>query len=241
MTSTSEKVLAIIPARGGSKGLPRKNILPLGGEPLVTYTIEAAKGCSSIDRVILSTDSLEIANIGKQLGVEVPFIRPSELATDTAHPYQVLQHAVEYLKNTEDYIPDIIITLQPTSPLRTSNHIEALINVLQSNRELDSAISICETPFSPYWMFTINHEVLRPFVDDKKDYSLTRRQDLNKVYKPNGAVYATRYELLIEQNIIFSAFASGKTGYIIMDPISSLDIDTQIDFNIVESILRDNQ
>ena len=239
MTSSSTKVLAIIPARGGSKGLPKKNILPLDGKPLVAYTIESAKDCSLIDRTILSTDSHEIAEIGKEWGVEVPFIRPSELATDTAHPYKVLQHAIRFLESTEDYIPDIILTLQPTSPLRTSKHIHELINVIQNNFELDSAISVCETPFSPYWMFTADDNILRPFVVDGNNYSLFRRQELNRVYKPNGAVYATRYDLLMKENIIFSAFTSGKTGYIAMDQISSLDIDTQLDFDIAEAILRD--
>lgn len=241
MIQTSENVLAVIPARGGSKGLPKKNLLPLLETPLVAYTIEAAKKCSSLDRIILSTDSQDIANIGIDHGIEVPFIRPSELATDVAHPYKVLQHAVNYLASTEDYTPNIIVTLQPTSPLRTSNHIDEVVNVLQNNPKMDSAISVSETPFSPYWMFTINNDILLPFVSDGTDYSLTRRQDLNKVYKPNGAVYATTYKLLMNNNIIFSAFSSGNTGYVVMDDISSLDIDTELDFKLVEAVLRDRE
>ena len=233
--------MAVIPARGGSKGLPGKNILLLMGKSVLVYTVEAALQARSLDRVILSTDSEEIAEVGRLAGAEVLFMRPAELATDSAHPTAVLEHAVTYLEETEGYITELVVTLQPTSPLRVSSDIDDAVQLLQNNGEMDSVITIMEVGLPPYWVLRTDGPYLRPFIDDGIDYSLMRRQELEQTYRPNGAVYVTRRELLKNRGLIFSAFSQGKTGYVLMDPIRSLDIDTQTDFTVIESILKDRQ
>jgi CMP-N-acetylneuraminic acid synthetase len=234
-------VVAVIPARGGSKGLPGKNILLLMGKSVLVYTVEAALQARSLDRVILSTDSEEIAEVGRLAGAEVLFMRPAELATDSAHPTAVLEHAVTYLEETDGYITELVVTLQPTSPLRVSSDIDDAVQLLQNNGEMDSVITIMEVGLPPYWVLRTDGPYLRPFIDDGTDYSLMRRQELEQTYRPNGAVYVTRRELLKNRGLIFSAFSQGKTGYVLMDPIRSLDIDTQTDFTVIESILKDRQ
>lgn len=232
------KVLAVIPARGGSKGLPGKNILPLQGKPVLAYTIEAALNARTLDRVILSTDSEEIAAVGREAGVEVPFIRPKELATDDAHPTTVLEHAVTYLSETDGYDVDLVVTLQPTSPLRVAADIDDAVRLLQNNPDMDSVITVKEVELPPYWVLKLDGKYLRPFVDDGTDYSLMRRQEMEQTYRPNGAVYVTRRELLKNRSVIFSAFSQGKTGYVLMEPIRSLDIDSRTDFKVIEAVMQ---
>jgi CMP-N-acetylneuraminic acid synthetase len=232
------KVLAVIPARGGSKGLPGKNIMPLLGKPVLAYTVEAALQARTLDRVILSTDSEEIAEVGRKSGVEVPFIRPPELATDDAHPTAVLEHAITYLAETDGYDVELVVTLQPTSPLRVAGDIDDAVQVLQNNPDMDSVITVKEVDLPPYWILRLDGQYLRPFVDDGTDYSLMRRQELEQTYRPNGAVYVTRKELLKDRGLIFSAFSNGKTGYVLMEPIRSLDIDTETDFKVIEAVMR---
>lgn len=234
-------VVAVIPARAGSKGLPGKNILPLLGKPVLVYTVEAALQARTLDRVILSTDSEEIAEVGRRAGVEAPFLRPPELATDSAHPTAVLEHAITYLADTEGYETELVVTLQPTSPLRLAGDIDDAVRLLQGNPNMDSVITIMEVGLPPYWVLRTDGPYLRPFVDDGTDYSLMRRQELEQTYRPNGAVYVTRRELLKDRGLIFSAFSQGKTGYIIMDPIRSLDIDTETDFKVIEAVLKGQQ
>ena len=230
-------VVAVIPARGGSKGLPGKNLLSLRGRPVLAYTAEAARQARTIDRLLLSTDSPEIAQIGKQCGLHVPFLRPAHLATDTAHTPPVIEHAVSFLEEREGCRVDLVVTLQPTSPLRLSQHIDEAVTLLQRNPELDSVITVSQVELPPFWMFRLKGQLLRPFVDDGVDYSLKERQEMAPVYRPNGAVYVTRRRLLKEKGVLFSAFAGGNTGYVIMDPVSSLDIDTRTDFMVIEAAL----
>ena len=232
------KVVAIIPARGGSKGLPGKNILPLLGKPVLAYTAEAARQATTLDRIILSTDSEEIAQAGKEWGLEVPFLRPDHLATDTAHPTAVIEHAVSFLEEQEGYQVDLLVTLQPTSPLRCSHHIDQTVRLVQEQPEFDSAITVAEVEVPPFWMFKRHGDLLQPFVDDGVNYSLRRRQELEQLYRQNGAVYVTRRWLLKDQGILFSAYGGGSTGYLLMDQISSLDIDTKADFLVIESVLK---
>jgi len=236
--SNSGNVVAVIPARGGSKGLHRKNILPLQGKPVLAYTIEAALTAKTLDRVILSTDSEEIANIGREYSIEVPFMRPAELATDSAHPTAVLEHAVTHLEQQENYPVDLVVTLQPTSPLRSAENIDQAVSCLKQHPEFDSVITVKEVDLPTYWILRLDGSKLRPFVDDGEDYSLKRRQEMEQHYRPNGAVYVTRRSLLKDHGLIFSAYTGGSTGYVIMDPESSLDIDTKFDFTIIESALQ---
>lgn len=232
-------IVAVIPARGGSKGLPKKNILPLLGKPVLAYTAEAAQHARTLDRIILSTDSEEIAQVGRECGLEVPFLRPDNLSTDTAHPTAVLEHTLSFLEQTEGYSVDVVVTLQPTSPLRKAGDIDSTVDLLLRKEELDSAITVEEVHIPPFWMFLEQDGLLKSFVDDGTNYSLMRRQELEQVYQQNGAVYATRRWLLKDQQIIFSAYTGGNTGYIPMDPISSLQIDTPADYQIIEAVLRE--
>jgi len=239
-TGNGGHIIGVIPARGGSKGLPRKNILPLMGKPLLAYTVETAQRARTLDRVILSTDSEEIAAVGRQYGVEVPFIRPAHLATDTAHPTAVMKHAVSFLED-EAYAVDLVVILQPTSPLRQPEHIDQAVHLLQENSELDSVVTVQEVDHPAFSNLRAQGSVLSPFVNDGVDYSQKRRQDLERMYRPNGAVYVTRRWLLMEKGVIFSAFVGGKTGYLLMDPFSSLEIDTRIDLMVIEAVLQEQR
>ena len=237
-TNHRGNVVAIIPARGGSKGLPGKNILPLMGKPVLAYTAEAARQAATLDRVILSSDSPEIAEVAKAHGIEVPFLRPAHLATDTSHPTAAIEHLLSFLEEEEGYETEIVVTLQPTSPLRLPEHIDQAVNLLRENTKLDSVITVQEVVLPPFWMLLKDCSRLRPFIDDGVDYSLIRRQDLERVYKPNGAVYATRRQLLREKGVIFSAFSGGNTGYVVMDQATSLEIDTRTDFMVIEAVMK---
>ena len=219
--------------------MPGKNILPLNGKPLLAYTAHAAQQAKTLDRVVLSTDSEEIAEVGRRYDLEVPFLRPAHLATDTAHTPPVIEHAVSFLEEREGYQVDIVVTLQPTSPLRRPEHIDKVVNLLWERPQLDSVITVSEVELPPFWMFRLHGELLRPFVDDGVDYSLTERQEMDRVYRPNGAVYATRRWLLRERGVLLSAFAGGSTGYVIIDQANSLDIDSSTDFMVVEAMLKD--
>ena len=143
------KIVGVIPARSGSKGIPNKNIKPLAGRPLIYYTIQAGLESRLLNRLLVSTDSPEIEDIAKGYGAEVPFLRPAELAQDDTPRLPVVQHAARYLEKTEGYKPDIMVTLQPTSPLRRAEHIDAAIDMLISTKA-DRVLSVCEAEHSPY-------------------------------------------------------------------------------------------
>lgn len=231
-------VIGVIIARGGSKGLPNKNLRRLGGKPLVAYTIQAAQAATVLDRVILSTDSSEIAGVGRRYGAEVPFIRPKSLARDTTHTPPVIEHAARYLERREGMRIDIVVTLQPTSPFRRPEHIDAAVKRLAADPKLDSVITVRRAVFPPFWMFTTQSGRLVPFVNDETDYSLRERQELPSIYQPNGAVYATRRRVLAERGVIFAAFGGGRTGFVEMDELASVDIDGAVDLMLAELLLR---
>lgn len=185
------KVLAIIPARGGSKRIPYKNIKLLFGKPLIAYTIEEAKKSQYIDRVIVSTDSEEIKKVSLGLNGEVPFLRPEELSDDNSTDFGAFAHAVNWLKENENYIPDIVVQLRPTSPLRLASHIDRAIELLAENPGSDSVRTVTEPEQSPYKMYKINDEgLLSPLLkidSDKESFNLPQ-SSLPKVYKHVGYV-----------------------------------------------------
>jgi CMP-N,N'-diacetyllegionaminic acid synthase len=227
-----KKFLGVILARGGSKGLPGKNIRLLNGKPLIAYTIEAAIDCKEIDRVIVTTDSKEIADISRKYGAEVPFMRPANLAKDTTHTPPVIIHAVKELEK-EGYDPDYVITLQPTSPLRKVEHLSSGIKtILKTGSE--SLMSVKEADFPPFWLVEYRKGRLHPFVKSKTDYFCLERQQLPKVYQPNGAVYITKKDVLLIKRILITKDCSA----IIMDHESSLDVDTKLDFEFIESVMK---
>lgn len=226
------KILAIVPARGGSQGVPRKNIRILAGRPLIAYTINAALESKYHLRVVVSTDDESIAEIAKGIGAEVPFLRPSHLARNDTPMLPVLQHAMECLKK-DGYRPDIIVVLQPTSPLRTSKHIDQAISILV-NTGADSVVSVCEVEYSPYWMKKIDQSGrVAPFLDTEKEYN--RRQDLPKVYRLNGAIFITRPDIIMNEDRLLG----DDTRAYIMEPEDSIDIDTEFDFRVAELIMKE--
>lgn len=163
-------MLALVPARGGSKGVPGKNIRPLAGKPLISYTINAALRSEYQLRVVVSTDDVRIAEVSRAAGAEVPFLRPQELALDETPTLSVVQDALHWLKEHEAYEPEIVVLLQPTSPLRTAQHIDEGIRLLLETGA-DSVISVCEAEHSPYWMWRVDSEgrVTR-FMEEGSEY-----------------------------------------------------------------------
>ncbi len=233
-----QTVVGVVLARGGSKGLPGKNVTRLGGRPLIAYTILAAKAARTLDRVILTTDSPHIAAVGRRYGAETPFLRPAHLARDTTHTPPVIEHAVRHLERHEGYRVDIVVTLQPTSPFRRPEDIDRGVRVLGNDPGLDSVISVKEAAVPPYWVFRPRRGRLYPFVADGTDYFLKERQQLPPTVQPNGALYVTRRRLLATRGVLVSAFDGGRTGYVLMDGLSSVDIDGPMDLVMAKLLIR---
>jgi len=231
---TDKKILAIIPARAGSKRLPGKNSKVLCGKPLVQWTIEAALKCSSISKVIVSTDCENIAEIAKKCGVPVPFLRPKEIAGDTATAIDVVKHTVSYLnKQAENY--DYIVWLQPTSPLRSSDNIIEALNVVES-KNAAGVISVCECDHSPLWSNTLDEEgSMKNFLTSflKKN---PRSQALPTYYRLNGAIYIAKVEDLLNEGTFF--LENDLFSYV-MSRESSVDIDHHLDFKLAEFLLAE--
>lgn len=224
------KPLIVIPARGGSKGVPRKNIKVLGDKPLIQYTIDAAKGVFDDEFICVSTDDFEIKSVVEQLGLKVPFLRPNELASDTAGTYEVLLHAISYYES-KGYFPDTLILLQPTSPFRTSAHIKEALKLYHES--IDMVVSVKETKANPYYI--LFEEDRNGYLKKTKEANFTRRQDCPKVWEYNGAIYIINVKALKEKTI--SQFT--KVCKFEMDETSSHDIDTLLDWRIAEIILQD--
>jgi len=227
-------MIALIPARGGSKGLPRKNILPLHGKPLIAYTIEAALAAKHISEVMVSTDSEEIANVAKKYGAQVPFMRPPELATDTA---LAIDNYVHFLKTIGEmgYNNQELTVLLPTAPLRDATDIDASIEIFR-DRKADSVISFYEAPHPVQWYKYIDDKgVLRNLNPESE--KLANRQEERKSYLPNGAIYVFRSEILVNQR----AYYTDKTFPYIMPAKKSVDIDTSFDFELAEFLLSKNR
>jgi len=223
------KIIAIIPARGGSKGIPRKNIKLLNDKPLIAYSIEAALKSRRVNRVIVSTEDREIAEISKRYGAEV-IDRPKELARDDSPTIDAILHALGLLEKSE-YIPDVVVLLQPTSPLRNAEDIDNAIELFLSN-DCESVVSVCEIERSPYWSFKIENGYLKPIFGG--NYVKMRRQDLPKAYMPNGAIYIATPETLRK----YKSFYCPKTVPYIMPLERSVDIDNEIDFMLAALIMK---
>lgn len=227
-----KKILAIIAARGGSKRLPRKNILDLAGKPLLAWSIDAAKNSRYIDRVILSSDDAEIIKVAQEFGCDVPFIRPKELAEDTTRSIDVVTHALRSLEDVYDYV----ILLQPTSPLRTSQDIDSAIE-LCLEKEATSVIGICEMEHSPLWSNTLDESMsMENFLDEK--YNNSRSQDLPTYYRVNGAFYMSKVKSVLNEETFFvkeNIYGS------LMSQEHSVDIDTKLDFIVAKAILKERK
>lgn len=226
------RTLAIIPARGGSKRLPRKNVLDLGGKPLIAWTIEAALGCPFIDEVMVTTDDEEIAEIAKRYGANVPFLRPAKLASDTATSFDTIKHSIDFYQYELGEKYDFVVLLQPTSPLRNAQNISKAFDLLCCNKA-DAIVSVCEAEHSPLWMNTlpVDHSMCGFMQNEFKNI---RGQDLPKYYRLNGAIYiCLTTRLLEEKSLIFS---NNIFAYI-MSKESSVDIDHIVDLKLASCLL----
>jgi len=223
-------VLAVIPARGGSKGIPNKNLAPLCGRPLLAYTADAVKGSTRITRAIVSTDDARIADGARALGLDVPFMRPAALAGDDVAMLPVLQHAISEME-AKGFAADVLVLLQPTSPLRRAGHIDGAIEQLQRTGA-DSVVSVTEVPhqFNPVSVMRIEDGFLKPYLDAP---TVTRRQDKPRIFARNGpAVLAVRADV-VKGGSLYGATSSP----FLMTAEDSLDIDTPWDLRLVESVL----
>lgn len=225
------RVLGIITARGGSKGVPRKNIRELAGKPLLAWTAEAARSARRLARVVLSTDDEEIAEVGRRHGLDVPFMRPAELALDTTPSLPVLQHVVTTLEAAGDRY-DAICLLQPTNPLRRPETIDGCVDLLLLSGA-DSVVTVLPVPaeYNPHWVFFRGDGgALAPVM---RGPLIPRRQDLPPAFHREGQVYVTRRDVMIEQNSLYGAHTY---GYLI-DPAWTVNIDTQDDWERAEALL----
>lgn len=228
----NKKVLAIIPARGGSKGVPHKNVKSLNGKPLIGWTIEESLKSQYIDKLMVSTEDKDIAKISKDFGSEVPFLRPEKLALDSTPGIAPILHAVKWFKNRNcDF--DYIMCLQCTSPFRTHLQIDEAIEKL-FEKDADSIISVCESEITPYWMKKIEDGRLKNFLDEGVFY--TRRQDAPKVYRLNGAIYMAKIQVILN---IKNWYTENTIPYV-MDRMSSVDIDNMLDFKFAEFLMKEN-
>lgn len=230
MRNIKSKILGIIPARGGSKGIPRKNIKKLCGKPLISYVFNAAIKCDLITELILTTDDFEIAEIGKSLGMEVPFIRPKELSNDTAKSIDVVKHAIlemERIKKTEF---EYIILLQPTCPFTTTKQIEETIELIQK-KELDTVSTVTNVAHShPSFMYIQENSEFKKLINENKDYS--SRHQLPKVFVRCGNIYVAKKEFVFSNGKLLG----GKKDFLEIDTKHAVNIDEPIDWVIAEAI-----
>jgi CMP-N,N'-diacetyllegionaminic acid synthase len=229
--SESGSVLALVPARGGSKGVPGKNLKPLAGRTLLDYVAAAARESGAIDRVVLTTDDEAIAAAGRHAGLEVPFMRPAALAHDDTPMLPVLKHAIGALI-AAGWTPELVVLLQPTSPLRTPAHVRTAVDWLRRTGA-DSVVTVVEVPrhLSPDYVMKIENGVLRPFLPEGA--RVTRRQDARLAYSRDGTVYAFRRDTLER----FDSIYGEDCQPLVIDAAESLSIDTAEDWAAAERIL----
>lgn len=224
-------VLGIVPARGGSTGVPGKNVRPLAGHTLLDYTARSARESGVLDRVILSTDSPEIADAGRRAGLEVPFMRPAALAGDDTPMLPVVQHALESLARG-GWSPEMIVLLQPTSPLRRPDHIRDAVTTLRATKA-DSIVTVVEVPrhLSPDYVMRIDEGRLQPFLPEGA--RVTRRQDARPAYSRDGTVYAF-WRATLER---FGGIYGDDCRPLLIDAQESLSIDSPADWDAAERLL----
>ncbi len=220
------KVLAVIPARGGSKGVPRKNIRMLAGKPLIAWTIEAAMGSGVVDQLVVSTDDEEIGQIALAWGAEVPGLRPAALARDETGSMEVVLHVAKQID-----VFDWLLLLQPTSPLRSADDIRGIMT-FALERRAPSVVSVCESSSSPVWMYNLDAHARLSSILPNGDHTY-RRQELSPAYQLNGALYLMRREWLLTN----TRFVGDDTLGYSMPPERSADINTQLDWEWVEFLL----
>lgn len=226
-------ILAIIPARGGSKGLPGKNIKLLCGKPLIAWSIESGLGSKYLDDVMVTTDSQEIADVARQYGASVPFLRPAELASDTATSFDVVKHTIDFYVNELGQRFDYVVLIEPTSPLRENNDIDRMLEkIISVADEYDAIISLGEVHEHPAIMKRTVGEGLQPYRSEL--VMATRRQDNDKAYFPYGVAYIARTDSLLQQKTFYVA----KATYFFIKRYQCYEIDDIYDFLAIENILK---
>ncbi|MGH9363793.1 MAG: cytidylyltransferase domain-containing protein [Thermoanaerobaculia bacterium] len=226
------KVLGLIPARGGSKGIPRKNIKLLAGKPLLQYTAEAALGARRLSRVVLSTEDEEIARVGRQCGLEVPFLRPLSLAQDETPTLPVVEHALKWFEEKGERW-DAVCVLQPTSPLRRPGDIDGAVDLLQRT-DADAVITVLPVPaeYNPHWVY-FRREDGSLYLSSEEPAPIPRRQDLPPAFHRDGSVYVTRCRVVLEQH---SLYGGRLVGYL-LEPGRSINIDSAAEWDRTEALL----
>ncbi len=229
------QVLALIPARGGSKGIPKKNIKLLRGKPLIVWSIESAKKSRFIDRVVVSTDSEEIAEVARKAGAEVPFLRPAEISQDLTPDTPVFEHALLWFKEHDGFMPNFIVHLRPTGPLRTAEEIDEAIEMLALDLDADSVRSVEEPAKPPFKMWEPEGKYVKPFAElhGMKDFHTMPRQLLPKVYQTTADIGIMRTRTVTEKK---SVIGDRVIPYLLKR--LTVDIDHPIDFEIAELLMR---
>lgn len=228
----TQGILGVIHARGGSKRIPLKNIKPLAGHPLIAYMVEAAMESRLLDRLIVSTDHPEIARLAREYGAEVPFIRPADLAEDVASEL-VTQHAVRFVE-AEGYPVRIVLTMQPTTPFCTAEDIDACIAKMLDS-DLDTVFTACAVHERPEWIYRMEGDRAVPYTGKLVQGDAGISQKLPALYIPNGAVWATRHDVLMNQGLI----TGPNSGLVVMSRERSVDIDDPVDFVTAEAIAHE--
>jgi N-acylneuraminate cytidylyltransferase len=231
--------ISLIPARGGSKVIPQKNIIPLAGKPLIAHSIEYSLSCSLVERTIVSTDDPEIAEIARHYGAEVPFVRPSELAQDETPDFPVFYHALNWLRENEGFCPDLVVQLRPTTPLRPPGLIDRAIRMIMDDTQADCVRSVRTPACSPYKMWKREGGYLKPFIKigDGESYNLPR-QKLPEVFYHDGLLDVIRASTIVKKKSI-----SGNKilSLLTEDSFLVVDIDNPVDLVLAETFLKHNQ
>lgn len=233
-----KKIVAIIPARAGSKRVPKKNIRHLAGKPLIAYTIETALACKMLDRVIVSTEDQEIAEIARKYGAEVPFLRPQELAEGNVSVWTVLKHTVRELARQEEYIADIVVSLSPCAPFRKVEDIEKCLEKLLAET-VDLVTTVYQAERSPYFNMLEQDEKGRVSLVKKPSAKITESQTSPKVYSMNDAVNVVKREVLLKTNFILDN--KKRMALVEMPRERSIDIDEEFDFQLAECLIKNYQ
>ena len=233
ITKTKRKFLAIIPARGGSKRLPRKNCLELKGKPLIAWTIEAALNSKYIDEVIVSSDDTEMIDISTQYGARTPFVRPKELSGDQAVMPEVVKHGINYLRDVEGKEFEYVILLQPTSPFRNASDIDAAIDFMEQ-KKASAIVSVSASEHPIEWYNKLPADLSMKGIFKSNSIKLKRSQDFPIYYRLNGAIYICEIEKFFESG---TYFLDDNIFAFVMDIEKSIDIDSKIDFKLAEAFL----
>jgi len=231
----NRKIIGVIPARGGSKGIYKKNLVDINGKPMLYYTIKSSIN-SNLDRIILSSEDKDIIKVGKEYGLEVPFIRPKNLSEDNSHTQDVILHALKWLEENENYKVHSVMTLQPTSPLRKTNHINEAINKF-IKEGTNSLISINKkTSKPPWWLLKKNKNGLIDlfFKDYEYPFNLERQQ-FPELYSPDGSIFITKRDFLFKNK---SLFDFDNCSYYEIDEKYSIDVDNYVDLEMVKILMK---